>query len=296
VSGGRGGVAEAHRAGVVALLGLPNAGKSTLLNRLLGEKVAIVSRRPQTTRGRLLGVLTRPGVQALLVDTPGLHPGRHALDHAMQEAAREAAQDCDVAVLLVAPGQTVGPEHAALHAQLASRGVPVLWVATQTDRRGGPVPPHALPGGERHAVSARTGAGVDALRERILSLLPEGPRFYEDDALTDRPLRWLAGELVREAGFACLHDEIPHALGVEVLRFDEGRADLVRIEANLVVERASQKRIVVGAGGAMVKEIGTRARHAIESLLGTRVHLALWVKVEPHWTRRRERVGELGYG
>ena len=300
---------KAHRAGVVALLGLPNAGKSSLLNRLLGRKLAIVSGRPQTTRGRLLGVVTRPDAQVLLVDTPGVHSGGHALHQAMHQVVSEVADDCDVALLVVAPEQGVPPALAELHARLAARGVPVLLVGSKADTgawrasadtgawRGDAWPPALAPApAEALRVSARTGEGVEALLDAVVARLPEAPRYYEEDALTDRSLRWLAAELVREAAFEALHEEVPYAVGVEVLRFDESRPDLVHIDANVVVERASQKKIVIGAGGEMVKRIGTAARREIERLLGTRVHLALWVKVEPHWTRRRERVSELGYG
>jgi GTP-binding protein Era len=288
-----------HRAGVVALLGLPNAGKSSLLNRLVGEKLAIVSPRPQTTRGRLLGIRTLPGAQILFVDTPGLHAGTKPLHAAMHAAVRGAADDCDVALLLVDPQQEMGPEHRETLALLAGRGVPVLLVGSKADQPGAaaaPWPP-ALdpPPAAILRVSARTGEGVEALLAAVLERLPQAPAYYPEDELTDRPLRFLAAELVREAAFGALHEELPYAVAVEVTGFDESRPDLVRIEADLLVERASQKRIAVGTGGEMVKRIGTRARLEIEKLLGTRVHLALRVKVEPHWSRRRERIEALGY-
>lgn len=286
-----------HRAGVVALLGLPNAGKSSLLNRLLGEKLAIVSARPQTTRSRLLGIRTLPGAQILFLDTPGLHAGERALHRAMHEAARDALEDCDAAVLVVDPAQGVG---AALHearARLAARRAPAVLVGTRADLRdAGPWPPVLdPPPAASLRISSRTGQGVDALLEALLPLLPEAPAYYPEDELTDRPLRFLAAELIREAAFEALHEEVPYATAAEVLAFDESRPDLVRIEANLVVERESHKRIAVGAGGEMVKRIGTRARREIERLVGRQVHLALRVKVEPGWTRRKERVEALGY-
>jgi GTP-binding protein Era len=287
-----------HRCGVVAILGLPNAGKSTLLNRILGEKLAIVTPKPQTTRSRLLGVLTLPGAQLLLVDTPGLHHGSSALHRAMQEAAEAALADCDLALVLVDVGRGWEPPHDALLERLGALRKPFLLVETQADRApgGAPLPPAAL---ERAAgrlrVSALRGEGVGALVTAILARLPEAPPLYPEDELTDRPLRFLAAERVREAAFQVLGQELPYQLGVEIRAFDESRPDLARIAADLLVERASQKRIVVGAGGSRIKEIGVRARREIEALVGHQVHLELWVKVEPHWTRSRPRVEELGY-
>jgi len=288
-----------HRAGVVALLGLPNAGKSSLLNRLVGEKLAIVSPRPQTTRGRLLGIRTLPGAQILFVDTPGLHAGRKPLHAAMHEAVRGATDDCDVALLVVDPQQGIGSEHRETLARLAGRAVPVLLVGSKADvpaAAAAPWPPALDPAPAAvMRVSARTGAGIEALLAAVLERLPQAPAYYPEDELTDRPLRFLAAELVREAAFGALHEELPYAVAVEVTAYDESRPDLVRIEADLLVERDSQKRIAVGAGGEMVKRIGTRARLELERFLGTRVHLALRVKVEPRWSQRRERIEALGY-
>lgn len=288
-----------HRAGVVALLGLPNAGKSSLLNRLVGQKLAIVSPRPQTTRSRLLGIRTLPGAQILFVDTPGMHAGTKPLHAAMHEAVREAAGDCDVALLVVDPQQGLSAEHGETLACLARRGVPVLLVGSKADLPGAskaPWPP-ALepPAAAAVRISSRTGKGIEALLAALVERLPEAPPYYPEDELTDRPLRFLAAELVREAAFGALHEELPYAVAVEVTAFDEGRPDLVRIEADLLVERESQKRIVVGSGGEMVKRIGTRARLEIERLCERRVHLALRVKVEPQWSKRRERIEALGY-
>lgn len=288
-----------HRAGVVALLGRPNAGKSTLLNRLLGEKLAIVTAKPQTTRSRLLGILTRPEAQLLLVDTPGFLEGGRPLEAAMRVVAEEAARDCDLALLLVDAVRGWEPLHETWLARLAAQGTAVLLVATQCDRRGaerGPWPP---PGTDAAAgalrISARTGEGIGALVERVVALLPESPPFYGEDELTDRPLRFLAGEAVREAAFEALGQELPYRLAVEVTRFDESDPKLARIDATLLVERDSQKRIVIGTGGAQIKAIGTAARREIERLLGRQVHLALWVKIEPGWARKPKRLKSLGY-
>jgi GTP-binding protein Era len=285
-------VAE-HRAGVVALLGRPNAGKSTLLNRLVGQKLAIVTAKPQTTRSRILGITSRPEAQVLWLDTPGLHGGSgKPLNRALNAIAEAAAADCDLALLLVEPERGLDPELARLRERLAKRGASVLVVGSKADLRSRP----AAEAGVDFHVSGKTGEGVDALLAAVIARLPVAPPFYDDpDQLTDRSLRWLAAECVREAVFEELGQELPYSTAVEIESFDESRPDLVRIRAQLLVERGSQKRIVVGSGGAQVKEIGKRAREALESLLETRVFLELWVKVEPGWAQRPARLAALGY-
>jgi GTP-binding protein Era len=272
-------MAEAeHRSGVAALLGRPNAGKSTLLNRILGEKLAIVTRKPQTTRSRILGIWNGPAAQVLFLDTPGFHEGARPLNRALNGLVEEVADQCDVALLLVDPAAGADAGHAALLARLAGRGTPVLGVATQCDRAGrgaAPWPPESLASLPWLRTSGVTGEGVEELLAAVVERLPAGPRLYPDDELTDRPLRFLCAEEVRE--------------------FDESRPDLVRIRADLLVERASLKGIVLGQGGGMIKRIGSTARPAIESLLGRRVYLELWVKHVPDWPRRANLLKSLGY-
>jgi GTP-binding protein Era len=291
--------APAPRAGFVAILGPPNAGKSTLLNRLLGQKLAIVTAKPQTTRSRILGIHNRRGAQILLVDTPGLHDSTRPLNMALNEAVAEATRDCDLALLLVDRTRGWTPIHQELCAKLGAAGTPFLTVGTKCDmetpRAAIWPPPEPAGACAQLEVSALTGDGIEALLQEIVGRLPESPPLYPEDALTDRPLRWLAGELVREAAFEALGQELPYSTAVEVVRFDESRGDLVRIDANLLVERNSQKRIAVGTGGEMVKRIGTRARRQIEKLLGQRVHLQLFVKVDPRWLKSAKRLKGLGY-
>jgi GTP-binding protein Era len=288
-----------RRAGFAALLGRPNAGKSTLLNHLLGEKLAIVSARPQTTRSRLLGIRPHGSAQILLLDTPGVHAGRRRLDAELRRVAEEAGADCDVAVLLADPAAGWGEDLEAWRARLRARGKPVLLVATKVDApdaaRAPWPPPGAGPADACLRVSARSGAGVPELLDAIAARLPEGEPLYPEDQLSDRPLRFLAAELVREAAFEDLEQELPYALAVEVVEWDESREDLVRVRANLLVERASQRQIVIGAGGRQIKRIGIRARLELERLLGRRVHLELWAKLEPHWSRHPNRLKSLGY-
>jgi GTP-binding protein Era len=280
----------AHRTGVIAILGPPNAGKSTLLNALLGEKLAIVTAKPQTTRSDILGILNRDGAQILLHDTPGRHASKRALNRALNELVDQAAADCDLALVLVDLTRGWEPEHAELCAALAERGTPFLVAGLATWPRVGE---WGAAGALR--VAAPTGEGLAALLDEVVRRIPEGPPLYPGDEITDRPLRFLVAERVREAAFEELAQELPYALAVEIVEFDESRPDLVRIRADLLVERASQKQIVVGAGGAVIKRIGIRARREIERVVGSKVHLGLWVKLEPKWSRRPKRLKSLGY-
>ncbi len=281
---------SAHRAGVVALLGRPNAGKSTLLNALIGEKLAITSPKAQTTRGRLLGVLHAPDAQLALVDTPGLHRGEARFNRALSEAALRIARGADVrAILLGADARWDSPEE-----RLAELPPPLVLVRTKTDLG----PPGPALRAERFeavcAVSARSGEGLRMLVETLAGLLPEGPPLYPPDALTTAPMRFLAAEQVREVLFEALSQELPYAMAVEVQEWRESEG-AVHIRADLLVERDSQKKIVVGQGGRMLKQIGIEARKRLAELVGRPVHLNLWVKTDENWTRRPRRVRELGY-
>jgi GTP-binding protein Era len=292
-------MAEVHRAGVVAILGRPNAGKSTLLNRLLGEKLAIVTAKPQTTRSRILGIITLPDAQILLVDTPGMHASTKALNAALNHQVEEAADDCDLALVLVDSCRDWGEDHDQLVATLTARGCPYFVVGTKLDHKGAEAadwpPPGAADAVLAPRLSALTGDGVKGLIDEIKKRLPESAAYYPADEISDRSMRFLAGELVREAAFEELDQELPYSLAVEVVEYDESRSDLVSIRANLLIERESQKQIVIGSGGATIKRIGIRARKNIEKQVGSQVHLALWVKHEPGWSKRPNRLKTLGY-
>jgi GTP-binding protein Era len=284
-----------HRAGAVAILGRPNAGKSTLLNRLLGEKLAIVTSKPQTTRSRILGILSRENFQILFFDTPGMHESAKALNVALNELVNSAVQDCDLGLLLVDPYAGWGEDHAALHAKLVARECPVIVAATKADlanRKNVEWSPSAP---AMRSISAATGEGVEELLADIVAQLPVSPPLYPEDQLSDRPLRFLAAELVREAAFEELGQELPYSLAVEVVEYDEKRPDFVWIRADLLVERRSQKQIAIGRGGQVIKRIGVRARREIEELIGKKAHLELWVKVEPRWAKHPKRLKSLGY-
>lgn len=290
---------EAHRAGFVALLGPPNAGKSSLLNALLGERLAIVTARPQTTRSRILGILPRPGAQLLFLDTPGRHQSTKRLNRAYNAVVDEVARNCDVALLLVDRSVGWTEIHEELVGALKGHGHPTILVGSKSDLRRArdePWPPaEAPPEWPALAVSARAGEGLEALLDAVAGRLPISPPLYGEDDLTDRPVRWLCAEMIREALLELLDQELPYSMAVEVLRFDESDPRTLRIGANLLVQRDSQKRIVVGRGGAMIKKIGIRARQAIEGWLQRPVHLELFVKVDPGWAKSPRRLEELGY-
>ena len=228
-----------------------------------------------------------------------MHAGERALNKALNEQVADAVRDCDAALLLVDPGKGWGADHEELIASLVRRGTPVIAALTKADLRGASEitwPPEAVLGPTAWPrVSARTGEGVDALVDALVAALPEAAALYPEDQLSDRPLRFLAAELVREAAFDALAQELPYSLAVEIIDFDEKDPAITRIRANLVLERESQKPIVIGKGGSMIKRIGIRARHEIEQLLDTKVHLALWVKIEPKWQKRPNRLKSLGY-
>ncbi len=293
------GEGKVHRAGVVAILGRPNAGKSTLLNELLGEKLAIVTAKPQTTRSRLLGILTLDDAQLLLLDTPGMHSGGKALNLALNDLVDQAAADCDVAVLLVDLKTGWGDDYAELLKTLLKRRTPVLLVGNKADLPGAvnaAWPPAGVDAAhEILQISARTGEGVGRLLATLVQILPEAPALYPEDQISDRPMRFLAAELVREAAMEELSQEIPYSLAVDVVEYKEDRPGLTRIRADLLVERATQKQIVIGTGGAVIKKIGIRARREIEKRVEQKVHLDLWVKVEPKWSKRPKRLKSLGY-
>jgi GTPase len=292
------------KAGLVALVGRPNVGKSTLLNALLGRKLAIVSDKPQTTRSVVRGVLHRPEGQAVLVDTPGLHKPRSLLGQRLNDLVRGTLAEVDLVAMLVDAAAGVGQGDRFLAAELENISTPKICVVNKMDAAGRPRLAAALQTAaelgdwaEVVPVSARTGEQLDLLEELLLRHLPEGRPVYPEGHLTDEPEQHLVAELIREKALALVRDELPHSVAVlvEEMGPDEDREDLLVIRAFLFVERASQKPIVLGRGGAVLREIGTRARAELEALFGTQVYLDLRVKVAKEWQRDPRQLARLGF-
>lgn len=278
-----------HRAGFVSILGRPNAGKSTLLNTLLGTKVAIVAPRPQTTRTAIQGVLTMPGAQIIFIDTPGIHQSKTLLNKRMMEAVRAAAP-ADVVLFLVDALEPFTEQDAHAVDLVKTVQAPAIAVLNKVDRLRPKARLLELIGRYRALhdfaayvpISARTGEGLDVLKQEILARLPEGPALYPKDYLTDVPERFMAAELIREQALRLTREEVPHAVAVLIDRWED-TGKLLRIAATIYVERPGQKTILIGAGGSMLKKIGTHAREGIETMTGKKVFLETFVKVRPRW-------------
>lgn len=293
-----------HKSGFVAVVGRPNVGKSSLMNAYLGEKIAIVSPKPQTTRLTQLGILTEPGYQVVFVDTPGLHEPRNALGQYMVESAARAILDADAILFIVDASQPPGGEDAncAARLQAAPSRLPVVLALNKSDLLE---PKHVIghtdayralvPEAQWMLVSATRGDNLDALLKMIVAALPDGPALYPEDELTQTHLRDLAADLVREAALNVLEQEVPHGIAVAVEAFDESKPGLTRITATVYVERESHKPIVIGKGASKLKEIGSRARLEIERLLDGKVYLELHVKVRADWRKDEREVKRLGY-
>ena len=285
--------------GFVAILGRPNVGKSSIMNRFVGEKVAIVSDRPQTTRTKILGVATGEGWQIVFVDTPGLHKPRTKLGEYMVKAANEAREGVD-AVLCVVDASHVGAGDLAVLEDVGKMRCPKFLAVNKIDLA---TPETLLPELDKLRgiafdqivpVSARRGDGMDELLALIRSAMPEGPKYFPEDMITDQPERALIAEIIREKALLNLREEIPHGVGVEMLSIEAGHS-LTEIHANLYCERESHKAIIIGKHGAMLGKIGTEARADIERLLDARVNLKLWVKVREDWRNRPSDLRTLGY-
>jgi GTP-binding protein Era len=290
------------RCGYIALVGRPNVGKSTLLNRILGQKISITSRRPQTTRHRVLGIKTLPHAQLIYVDTPGIHDfnGR-AMNRYMNRTASSVLADVDVVVFLV-DGLRWTPDDELVLNKLAHAGSPVILAVNKIDmleKREALLPglqalAEKYPFTEIVPISARKGDNVAALESSIEALLPEAPPFFPEDQVTDRSVRFLAAELVREKLFRKLGKELPYGLTVQIEEY-RNEPGITHIHALIWVERDSQKTIVIGKGGRVLKEVGQQARHDIEDLIGNKVNLKLWVKIKAGWADDERALQSLGY-
>lgn len=290
------------RSGFAAIVGRPNVGKSTLVNALVGQKVAIVSNTPQTTRNRIAGVVNGDDYQLVLLDLPGFQKPRDLLTERMQGIVNTTLREVDLVVLVLNAAERIGEGDRFVARAAFAAGTDVIIVLNKIDlvSRDAMLPQITAASGlgsyrELFPVSAVKGTGLEELRQAMAAGIPEGPRYYPEDMVSDQPERVLVGELVREQAFRLTRDEIPHALAVEVTEMEpREESDLIDISAVILVERESQKGIIIGRQGQMVREIGSRARREIESLLGSRVFLDLTVKVRKKWREDQRLLNELG--
>jgi GTP-binding protein Era len=297
------------RSGFVTIIGRPNAGKSTLLNALAGEKLAIVSPKPQTTRNRVLGVLHvpkkkgRPGAQVVLIDTPGVHRAASSLGRKMMAEVREALNGCDLALIITDTAKKSDAGDEFLLDVMKGAKTPAFLLLNKIDLLGGEKR-KLLPLIEKYSklrnfcevipISARKREGLDLLLDKVIHALPEGPHYFPEGQITDQPARFMASELIREQVLFATSEEVPHSTTVMIEQFEEG-AKLTRIAAVIFCEREGQKRILIGHRGEMLKKIGTASRIEIEKMLGTKVYLELFVKVRQNWRESRGFVEELDW-
>ena len=286
--------------GFITIVGRPNVGKSTLMNAMVGEKIAIVSSRPQTTRNRIMGVMTRPDWQIVFLDTPGIHTPRTKLGESMMQSVKDAMDGMDGVLVLVDATQ-VGEHDRANVRDMAGKKVPKVLAINKIDL----LPPEKLLGliasfadlgyDAIIPISAKTGDGLDDLTKQLATHLPEGPKYFPDDMMTDQPERLICAELIREKALQHLRDEVPHGIGVEMMGMEKMNDNFMEINATIYCERDAHKGIIIGKHGAMLQTIGSEAREDIEKLLGLHVNLKLWVKVRPDWRNRASDLRTLGY-
>ncbi len=289
------------RSGYVSIVGRPNVGKSTLLNSILGEKVAIVTDKPQTTRNRIIGVKTTPSAQIVFIDTPGIHRPMERLGEFMMKEAMDSLKEVDIVLLVVEPRMPRKEEEAITDLLKERKNLTVFLLINKIDT----VPKaEILPVMDRYSalhpfneiipVSALKGDGLDIVLDKIVEYLPEGPKYYPDDIFTDQLERSMAAEIIREKIMSLTEEEIPYSVAVEVVQWEE-KENMVVINANIYVEKESQKGIIIGKRGAMLKAIGIASRREIEDLLNTKVYMDLWVKVKKDWRKKTGTLKELGY-
>lgn len=281
------------RSGIVTVVGKPNVGKSTLLNRIVGQKLSITSDKPQSTRDRVVGIYTTDDAQMVILDTPGLLNPRYPLQQAMRAAALRALDDADVIIYLADATEGIPPPLVEAAELAAAPRAPIITVLNKSDA----LPKRRAEHGEREGevlISALTGDGIPQLMERVASRLPESPFLYPDDELSTQPVRFFVAELVRETVLEQLHDEVPYSVAVQVEEFREDRSPLY-IRAVIYAERDSQKAIIIGAKGAQIRRLGEAARRKIETFVGAKVYLDLWVKVLANWRKNPGSLSRFGY-
>ncbi len=291
-----------HKSGFVAIVGRPNVGKSTLLNRIVGQKIAIMSDKAQTTRNKIQGVYTTPEAQLIFIDTPGIHKPKHRLGDFMVESAYSALREVDAVLFMISADQKRGRGDDFIIERLKNVQSPVYLIINKIDK----VHPDELlgiiedysaqmPFAQVVPISATEGNNVDRLMEVLIAEIPEGPQYFPDDQVTDHPEYFIVSELIREKVLFLTRDEVPHSVAVVVDSMKRNENDKIQIQATIIVERDSQKGIIIGKGGKMLKEIGTKARKDIENLLGDKVFLELWVKVQKDWRDKRVYLQDFGY-
>ena len=292
-----------EKSGIITLCGRPNVGKSTLINALVGEKVAIVTNKPQTTRNRICGVLTRGQSQFVFVDTPGLHKARTRLGDYMVNVVRESVSDVDAVVLLVEPIAHIGEPERQLMDRIKTLQCPAVLVINKTDTLEHKeqllevisLYSQACPFEAVVPMSARNKEGVEELLQVLEGYLPEGPQLFPEDMTSDQPERQMMAEILREKLLLCLDKEIPHGTAVEITRFAERDDEVIEVEATIYCEKSSHKGIIIGKGGSMLKKVSTLARQDMERFMGTKVYLQTWVKVKENWRDNPAAIQNFGY-
>ena len=289
------------RTAFIAIVGRPNVGKSTLLNAILGEKVAIVSSKPQTTRNRILGIETRGEDQYVFMDTPGMHRPKNSLGEFMVKTADSSMRDADAVVLVIDPGKAISPVEENVISYLKASGIPGILVLNKIDLYRREVLAQTIATyAAKHdfaavvPISARSGKNVDEVMQECSAFLAESEWFFPEDMITDQPERQIAAEVIREKVLRALDEEVPHGVAVVIEEFTDEKT-MVRIRAEIFCEKASHKGIIVGKGGETLKRIGTNARQELERILGVKVYLNLWVKVKENWRESARTVQNFGY-
>jgi len=293
---------QINKSGMISVVGRPNVGKSTLTNALVGEKIAIVSNKPQTTRNRICAILNRGACQFVFMDTPGLHKARTRLGDYMVKLVRESVADVDAVMLLVEPIANIGAPEAELIERIKQLGGSAVLVINKIDTVKKDVLLEVMRVyGAAHQfqaivpLSAKTGEGVEHLLDVLEEFLPEGPQLFPEDMITDQPERQICAEIVREKLLRCMDQEIPHGTAVEITKFSEREDGLLELEATIYCDKASHKGMIIGKGGAMLKKIGEQARRDIEQFMGTKVFLQTWVKVKENWRDNVNLMKNFGY-
>ncbi len=293
---------EIKKSGMISVVGRPNVGKSTLTNALVGEKIAIVTNKPQTTRNRICAILDRGECQFVFMDTPGLHRARTRLGDYMVGVVRQSVADVDAVLLLVEPVAKVGGPEAELIGRIQELGVPAVLVVNKIDTvKKDELLAVMQAYGQAHdfaaivPISAKAGEGVEELLDVVEHFLPEGPRLFPEDMVTDQPERQVCAEIVREKLLLCLDKEIPHGTAVEITKFSQRDDDVIELDAAIYCEKNSHKGIIIGKGGGMLKKIGALAREDIEAFMGAKVYLQTWVKVKENWRDNVNLIKNFGY-